>query len=325
MRTLKRKSSMTNSEQNSNATFKTVTSFWAQVEEEPSGEKRSLDPRQVTRFVKKWSRSLGAVSVGVTELKDYHKYSIIGRTEPWGGPVTLDHRFAIAFTVEMNKVMVDRAPYGPTVMESAQQYLNSGAIALQVANFIRELGFEARAHLDGNYRVVCPLVARDAGLGEIGRMGILMTPELGPRVRIAVVTTDMPLMVDPPRRDETMIDFCARCKKCANVCPSKAISFDDRETIDGALRWRINQEKCFTYWCAVGTDCSRCMKVCPYSHPDNVLHNAVRWGVRRSALFRELAIVLDDFFYGKLPPPADVPDWMTASAGADGPDSSARS
>jgi hypothetical protein len=39
----------------------------------------------------------------------------------------------------------------------------------------------------------------------------------------------------------------------------------------------------------------------------------VRWGVRRSVLFRKLAIRLDDFFYGKLPPPLEVPDWMTAA------------
>ncbi|MFQ6103859.1 MAG: hypothetical protein ACE5OP_06150 [Candidatus Glassbacteria bacterium] len=52
---------------------------------------------------------------------------------------------------------------------------------------IRNLGYPARTHIDGNYRVVCPLVARDAGIGEIGRMGLLMTPRLGPRVRIAVV------------------------------------------------------------------------------------------------------------------------------------------
>lgn len=71
---------------------------------------------------------------------------------------------------------------------------------MQLAEFMRSIGYPARAHIDGSYRVVCPLVARDAGLGEIGRMGLLMTPELGPRVRIAVVTTDLPLVPDGTRR-----------------------------------------------------------------------------------------------------------------------------
>ena len=117
---------------------------------------------------------------------------------------------------------------------------------------------------DGNYRVIAPLVARDAGLGELGRMGLLMTPELGPRVRLGVVTTDLPLVADQAVRDPSVIDFCTNCKKCAEVCPSRAISFGDKEEVDGVLRWQIDSEACFTFWCKVGTDCARCMSVCPY-------------------------------------------------------------
>ena len=199
-------------------------------------------------------------------------------------------------------------------MESAHKYLTSGAIAVQLAETIRNLGYPARAHIDGNYRVVCPLVARDAGLGEIGRMGLLMTPELGPRVRIAVVTTDLPLVTDERERDYTTIDFCVKCKKCAEACPSQAISFDDRADIDGVRRWQIDQEACFTLWCKMGTDCARCIAVCPYSHPDNPMHNLVRWGVRNSSLFRQTAIWMDDFFYGKKPPPLPLLDWQRTQA-----------
>jgi hypothetical protein len=33
-------------------------------------------------------------------------------------------------------------------------------------------------------------------------------------------------------------------------------------------------------------------------------------GVRRSPVFRRFALVMDDFFYGRTPPPAGVPDWL---------------
>ncbi len=293
-----------------NASFTAVSAFRPLVDGDPAPEKNVLDPAEITGFIKRWARQIGAVSVGVTELEDYHLYSVVGRGDQYGEPVALDHRFAIAITVEMTKKMIDRAPYGPIVMESAQQYLRSGAMAVQIAGFIRNLGYPARAHIDGNYRVVCPLVARDAGLGEIGRMGLLMTPELGPRVRIAVVTTDLPLIPDRRHRDPAVIEFCRHCKKCAEACPSRAISFDERSDIDGARRWQINQEKCYTYWSSVGTDCGRCVKVCPYSHPDNMMHNLVRRGIRRSSLFRRMAVALDDFFYGAVPPPLDPPEWM---------------
>jgi ferredoxin len=94
------------------------------------------------------------------------------------------------------------------------------------------------------------------------------------------------------------------------VCPPRAISFDDPGEIDGVRRWQISQELCFTFWCAVGTDCARCMSVCPYSHANNLLHNVVRAGVRNSSLFRRFALTMDDFFYGRKPPPAPIPSWL---------------
>ncbi len=301
------------------ASFWTIERLRPHVDGEPADERAASDPDEMTGYVKEWTRKLGARSVGVTELREYHLYRVAGRGEAYGRPVELEHDHAIAFTVEMAKEMVDQAPLAPTVMESAQQYVNAGVIAVQLARFIRNLGYNARAHIDGNYRVVCPLVARDAGLGAIGRMGLLMTPELGPRVRLGVVTTDLPLRVDGRTPDGSVIDFCTHCRKCAEVCPPQAIPFEDRETIGGVRRWQIDQEACFTFWCRVGTDCARCMAVCPYSHPDNALHRSIRSGVRRNPIFRRLAIKMDDLFYGVNRPPARFADWMQATTGRRAP------
>ena len=148
----------------------------------------------MTAIVKRLAVRLGARDVGVAELRPYHVYSHVGRgTGVWGERVDLDHRWGVAFTVEMDHAAMQYAPGAPVVAESARQYAESAKIAVQVASLIRSLGWPARAHIDGNYRVIAPLVGRDAGLGEIGRMGILMTPRLGPRVRLGVVTTDVPL------------------------------------------------------------------------------------------------------------------------------------
>jgi len=275
------------------------------------GAPTSSDPEAMSRFLKGWTLKMGAHSVGVTELKDYHIYTHVGRGPDYGKAVDLDHRYALALTVEMDKEMVDRAPRSPTAMESALQYLQCGVMAVQLADLIRRLGYRARAHVDANYRVICPLVARDAGLGEFGRMGLLMTPRLGPRVRIAVVTTDLPLATDGPSPEPTTIDFCLQCKKCADSCPSRAIPFGAPEKDeDGVLRWRIDAEACFTLWGRLGTDCARCMAVCPYSHPDNAMHAVVRWGIRNNGLFRKGALRMDDLIYGRRPPPKGELAWM---------------
>lgn len=255
---------------------------------------------QWTSALKGLARSYGAIDVGVAELRPCHVYSHVGRgAGDYGEIVELDHRWAFAFTVEMDHRRISQAPAAPVVEESARQYVEGAKIALILASWIRRLGYPARAHIDGNYRVIAPLVARDAGLGEIGRMGILMTPRLGPRVRLGVVTTDLPLLVDDPGDSVSVIDFCEICRKCAANCPVAAIPFDQRTPVDDGLRWAIDSETCFRYWSVIGTDCATCVRVCPYSHPDHPAHNLARWAISRSACARRALLWLDDVFYGK--------------------------
>jgi len=269
--------------------------------------KSRTNPIDLSIQVKRLGKELGALDVGIAQVMPYHFYSVKGRGIDYGNKIEIRHNFAIAFTVEMDYEMVMAAPKASIVMESARQYLNSGKIAVKIAEYIRKMGYDARAHIDGNYQVICPLVARDAGLGELGRMGLLMTPGHGPRVRIGVVTTDIELIPDPYVKRDSVFDFCMMCKKCAECCPGNSIPHGNPKMIDGARRWKINSESCFTFWCKAGTDCGRCMSVCPYSHRNNIIHNLVRKEIDRSSLFRYAALKLDDFFYGKKPLPKPLP------------------
>ena len=282
------------------ASFDLTEAVRHHVDGEVAAQRVERPAEQWTAMLKELARSYGAVDVGVTELRPYHVYSHVGRgTGEYGEAVDLDHRWALAFSVEMDHRRISKAPAAPVVEESARQYVEGAKIALILASWIRRLGYPARAHIDGNYRVIAPLVARDAGLGEIGRMGILMTPWLGPRVRLGVVTTDLPLIADQPGDDISVIDFCTICRKCATNCPVAAISFDERAPVDDGLRWAIDSETCFRYWNVAGTDCATCVRVCPYSHPDNLAHNMVRGVIARSAFARRAMLRLDDLFYGK--------------------------
>ncbi len=275
-----------------------------------SGRGHDLGPDRMTAYIKNLARYFGAREVGVAVLRPYHVYSRVGRGEGlYGEEVAFEPASAVAFTVEMDFAMTAAAPNPPEVVETARQYVEAARVAVPLAAVLRNLGFPSRAHIDGNYRVIAPLVARDAGLGEIGRMGILMTPRLGPRVRLGVVTTALELKPDPPTRDAAVIDFCSGCEKCVRACPAGAIPSGGRREEGGALRWRIDSAACFRYWNTAGTDCARCMAVCPFSHPEGVFHDLVRSGVRRSAFFRRAAAKLDDLFYGRKPPPHEPPAW----------------
>jgi ferredoxin len=292
----------------------TLTDQLHSLEEIPVAEgKKQVDSKKITAFIHQWLTSSGAVGVGFTPLKDYHLYSHKGRGSRAGEKLSNDLPHAIALTVEMDYGQMKYAPAGPTVLESSRQYLRSGLIATHLSLMIREMGYNAKAHIDGNYEVICPLVAEDAGLGVIGRMGLLMTPRFGPRVRIAVVTTDLPLEYHEIKANPTPVDFCKRCRKCALVCPAAAIPAIPKTDIEGTTRWQINSEKCYNFWTLSGTDCGRCMIACPFAHPDNWFHRFIRWGIQNNLLFRIMAAKLDDVFYGKKPPIRKLPDHLMYS------------
>ncbi|MEE4195935.1 MAG: 4Fe-4S dicluster domain-containing protein [Anaerolineae bacterium] len=293
------------------ASFTAVGALRGHVDGPVAEEKKEIPADRRNTFIIGLAKHFGALDVGIVELKPEHVYSHIGRgAGEWGAAVELNHTHAIAFTVEMRWEQIVTAPRQPNMAESAVQYAHAGLTAVMLASTLRGMGYEARAHIDGNYRVICPLVARDAGLGEIGRHGLLITPDQGPRVRLAVVTTNLPLEGHHYEPDAALIDFCERCTRCADHCPAKALPLDGRKLIDGALRWQIDQAQCYHYWTKVGTDCGRCMAVCPLARSGHWIHRLVRKAITRSALFRRVYIPFERWLYGDKLKPKDPPPWL---------------
>jgi len=234
-------------------------------EGQESNEKIDVEPESISEKLKKFALYFGAVKVGITEMKDVFYYSHRGRKESsYGDVVTPNHKYAIVFAIEMDQDMINRAPEMEEVFEVSKGYLDAGIIGLVLTYFIRELGYEARNHMDANYLVVAPLVAESAGLGQLGRMGILITKEYGPRVRLGIVTTNMELIPDEAA-DFGLTKFCILCRKCAETCSSNAIPTTSGEITNGHVKWEINAEACYKKWRSLGTDCGICLSSCPFS------------------------------------------------------------
>ncbi|MBW2220394.1 MAG: reductive dehalogenase [Deltaproteobacteria bacterium] len=145
-------------------------------------------------------------------------------------------------------------------------------------------------------------MAIDAGLGEIGRNGILITPWFGPRIRISKVLTNLPLVPDKPI-EIGVRKMCEVCGKCAQACPGQSISFDDPTTEGptlsnnhGIYKWYINPEKCFQFWVRNKGDCANCIRVCVFNKPDSPLHRFVRWHVSHLPQFDSIYLWMDDLF-----------------------------
>lgn len=106
--------------------------------------------------------------------------------------------------------------------------------------------------------------ATRAGLGWIGRMGVLVSRQYGPRVWLVSVLTDAPL----PMAEPITSGKCGQCHKCVEACPAGAIS--------GAL-WDVSLErkdlldvkKCQTHRKKLGENyakptCGLCLAACPF-------------------------------------------------------------
>ncbi len=248
------------------ATFRFLSDIKENVEGPVQpGKELSIDPGEMTERIKGLARYYSAKLIGITKMQRYHYYSHRGRPgKNYGKKIDKYHKYGIVFAVEMDKEMVFRAPQLSQAIAATKGYVDGAIIGMILSYYIRELGFEARNHMDGNYLIVAPLVALDAGLGEIGRNGLLITKEYGPRVRLGVVTTDMPLIPDEPA-DFGIARFCEVCKRCVRTCPGKAIPKGPKTEVDGIPRWRINPDQCYERWRSLGTDCGICLASCPFS------------------------------------------------------------
>jgi reductive dehalogenase len=280
--------------------FDMITELGSQVDGEVNPIAADVDPVNATRSMKDLTLQLGADEVGIALLNRAYIYTHVGRgPEPWGSPIDNSHKFAIAFDIEMSYTMVEQAPRLAITEETAQKYLRAAEISISLAEYIRKMGYPARAHIAGsNYQIILPPVAYEAGLGELGRHGYLISQRFGARIRLGAVTTDLPLIADKPITFGVQ-DFCEKCLKCATLCPSASIPKAGKTVVRGVEKWQLDAESCLHYWRKIGTDCGLCMKVCPFSHPGSFVHRLIREGIRRSSFARTVSVYGDDLFYGK--------------------------
>jgi epoxyqueuosine reductase len=242
----------------------------------PPGAKPELDglgqynpgSETLTAVVKKAARFYGASLVGISRIDHRWVYSHTREGIPIEIPDDTTH--AVVMAIEMDPQGIGTTP---ALTSSAVVGLTYSKMAFLIAcmgEFIRNLGYKAIQM--GNDTALSIPLAVDAGLGELGRHGLLVTPQLGSRVRICKVFTDMDLVCDEPV-DLGVQQFCKTCRKCAEACEVEAISFEEKPTFEpvcksnnpGVLKWPINAEKCYAYWCENGGDCATCIAVCPFT------------------------------------------------------------
>lgn len=293
------------------------TRFLSKVKE------KETDPAIITKQTKFAARLAGADLVGIAPLNRNWVYSnaLLPVTDENGKetkvvkeivfkdveePMETDTQMIIPESV--NNVVVAGIAMNREMVQTAPSAMANGAVGLgytrmalwdiTLCEFIRSMGYIAIPCVNSLAESV-PM-AIEAGLGESSRMGVLITPEYGPNVRLTKVLTNMPLNHDKPI-EFGVEKFCITCKKCARECPSKAIteeakSFNVRNHLNqaGKYQWQNDYIKCHDYWVKGGTSCAICIGVCAFTKGAMWGHKGVEWLIDNVSVLDPVMLGFDD-------------------------------
>lgn len=188
-----------------------------------------------------------------------------------------DLTHAVSFAVRLSERIIDDIGDGPTHMyfhhyRAVNRLIDD--IELKIGNEIEKNGFRYfpvassqsinanGAYYEGYFSH--KTAATRSGLGWIGKNGLLVTPEFGPRVRLGTVLTDWPLPVEDPVTKSA----CRTCDLCVKACP--AIALTGRNWEAGMERCQIVDAKACSdhmsrYYKHIGRGsvCGICIAACP--------------------------------------------------------------
>lgn len=271
-----------------------------ETSEPDMGKRVESDPSVLTYIVKKAAKFFGAGLVGVAELNRDWLYSEDRQGQSYDVPDSITH--AVVMAIEMDYDAIATSPAFTSAAETGLGYSMMAFVELHLASFIKRLGFDAIT-CENDVALSIPL-AIDAGLGQYVRHGILITKEYGPRVRIAKVLTDMPLVADSPDLDfcKSVVRFCETCEKCASACPSGAIPFGSerlwtgptKSNNPGVKKWFVDVERCYGFWILNGSECSNCIRSCPFNKRNGLLHRTVMWFTQHASWMNRFILRMDD-------------------------------
>ena len=287
-----------------------ATAWQSELEPAPTGRPET-SPKEASRMVRKAAEMLGADQVGFAELdrrwvyshyfdqetkKDFPiKFSDEPGYEEHDQPTQLEDgtrvipkemKYVVVMLHEWGKGL-DGTEHAPTLLTeglSTLAYARMAPTLWMVAEFIRGLGYNAIPA--ANDTALSIPLAVDAGLGQLGRHGLLINPEVGARCRISKIFTDLPL--EPAGAvDSGITEFCNACLKCVPKCGTKAITTGNRsfEPLDesnatGVLSWKVDAKKCMTFQNRVGSTCSTCVRRCAWTKPPNKMYAIPRFFIR---------------------------------------------
>ena len=215
---------------------------------------------EFTAAVNDFALSHEADDIGITPMDPLYVFEGYTIDEPTVIMLAVGHNY------ERLKQVPSDETNGEGIGDVGDQYARGTRSSFALANWIRSQGYVARAFPGPSADALLLIPpAVESGLGELGKHGSLISRKFGAGVRLAGVTTDMPLLttsVAPFGADE----FCKSCGICTKACPPCAIS-EQKQIVRGVERWYVNFDKCIPAFTDLA-GCAICIAECPWTRPE---------------------------------------------------------
>jgi ferredoxin len=176
----------------------------------------------------------------------------------------------IILGMEMQWNSIKDAPSINCGVEAFRVYYELGEITIQLTEFLKEQGYKSEAHHPFGGKLLFPPHAVAAGLGFMGRNGLVITPEYGPRQRWAIISTDADIPFPIKKDLDPLEDFCKNCGACVRECRGGAAYDTPIIHEDSPAITHIDRQKCIDSL-VNNNYCSYCLKVCPLGNPKKVI------------------------------------------------------
>ncbi|MCW2993638.1 MAG: hypothetical protein JWQ18_1133 [Conexibacter sp.] len=221
------------------------------VSREPVGRRGELAPDELRRRVRELAQEAGLSTIGIARYDPKYTFAEYAGKHETGN--------VIVSIVEQDYDATQTIPSNRAEKAAFHAYAEVVRRSARLAEGLRELGYRADAH-DHVGQAVVIHYGVEAGLGQLGLNGQLLTPTAGSRCRISLITTNLDLEPDAPV-DYGMHAICDSCQACVRRCPTGAIP-SARKDSRGVMKAKIKTERCLPVVAQI-EGCGVCMKVCP--------------------------------------------------------------
>ncbi|MDO5376863.1 MAG: 4Fe-4S double cluster binding domain-containing protein [Clostridia bacterium] len=218
-----------------------------------------------------WAREVGFGEAALCGAEDF----IAERDAVARGPEIAERRQLRFFPSEecpwVRSLAVMLWPYAPCALSGGNavfvdSYYSASNAAYHAARELENRLLEKGVRAKTNVSFPAREAAVRAGLGVIGKNGMLIHPCFGTRTVIILMATDIPAPVERPEGGKSA--SCAACGRCAAACPAKAID----------ARGMSHPERCIRNFMMEGVvvpealrpkmgmrllGCDICQRVCP--------------------------------------------------------------